>query len=81
MNKPQHFTSHDHRWLYKPEKPHKPQRRKHHDDTFRTFPRTLVEAFPDAPYWPEETPLGHKVVPYALAFAAGFVVCLLVMGL
>jgi len=25
MNKPQHFTSHDHRWLYKPEKPKKPR--------------------------------------------------------
>jgi len=46
---------------------------KHHDDTFKQFPRTLMEAFPEAPQWHKVTPL-HEVVLYLLGF---FVVCFL----
>jgi hypothetical protein len=35
------------------------------NDTFRTFPRTLMDAFPEAPKWVEPTPL-HEVVLYGL---------------
>ena len=35
------------------------------NDTFRTFPRTLMDAFPDAPKWQEPMPL-HEVVLYGL---------------
>jgi hypothetical protein len=38
---------------------------KHHDDTFKQFPRTLMDAFPEAPKWVEPTPL-HEVVLYGL---------------
>ena len=38
---------------------------KHEDDTFRTFPRTLMDAFPEAPQWIEPTPL-HEIVLYGL---------------
>jgi len=46
---------------------------KHHDDTFKQFPRTLMEAFPEAPQWQKPMPL-HEVVLYLLGF---FVVCFL----
>ena len=36
---------------------------KHHDDTFKRFPRTLMEAFPEAPQWVEPMPL-HEIVLY-----------------
>jgi hypothetical protein len=38
---------------------------KHHDDTFKQFPRTLMDAFPEAPKWQEPMPL-HEVVLYGL---------------
>jgi len=38
---------------------------KHHDDTFKRFPRTLMDAFPEAPQWIEPTPL-HEIVLYGL---------------
>ena len=38
---------------------------KHHDDTFKRFPRTLVEAFPKEPQWIEPMPL-HEIVLYGL---------------
>ena len=38
---------------------------KHHDDTFKRFPRTLMEAFPKEPQWVEPMPL-HEVVLYGL---------------
>ena len=38
---------------------------KHEDNTFKRFPRTLMDAFPDAPKWVEPTPL-HEVVLYGL---------------
>ena len=38
---------------------------KHEDDTFRTFPRTLMDAFPEAPQWVEPMPL-HEIVLYGL---------------
>ena len=38
---------------------------KHHDDTFKRFPRTLMEAFPEEPQWIEPTPL-HEIVLYGL---------------
>ena len=53
---------------------------KHHDDTFKRFPRTLMEAFPKEPQWIEPMPL-HEVVLYGLAaFVVGFITLLLVMG-
>ena len=53
---------------------------KHEDDTFRTFPRTLMEAFPKEPQWIEPTPL-HEIVLYGLGlFVVGFITVLLVMG-
>ena len=53
---------------------------KHEDDTFRTFPRTLMDAFPEAPQWIEPTPL-HEIVLYGLGlFVVGFITVLLVMG-
>ena len=38
---------------------------KHEDDTFKRFPRTLMEAFPEAPQWVEPTQL-HEIVLYGL---------------
>ena len=38
---------------------------KHHDDTFKRFPRTLMDAFPEAPQWVEPMPL-HEIVLYGL---------------
>ena len=38
---------------------------KHHDDAFKRFPRTLMDAFPEAPQWIEPTPL-HEIVLYGL---------------
>ena len=53
---------------------------KHEDDTFRTFPRTLMEAFPKEPQWVEPMPL-HEIVLYGLGlFVVGFITVLLVMG-
>ena len=53
---------------------------KHEDDTFRTFPRTLMEAFPESPQWIEPMPL-HEIVLYGLGlFVVGFITVLLVMG-
>ena len=53
---------------------------KHEDDTFRTFPRTLMEAFPKEPQWIEPMPL-HEIVLYGLGlFVVGFITVLLVMG-
>jgi len=53
---------------------------KHHDNTFRTFPRTLMDAFPEAPQWVEPMPL-HEVILYCLAgFAAGLITLLLILG-
>ena len=53
---------------------------KHHDDTFKRFPRTLMEAFPEAPKWVEPMPL-HEVVLYGLAaFVAAFLAILLILG-
>ena len=53
---------------------------KHHDDNFRQFPRTLMDAFPEDPKWVEPTPL-HEVVLYGLAaFVVGFLAVLLILG-
>ena len=53
---------------------------KHYDDTFKRFPRTLMDAFPEAPQWVEPMPL-HEIVLYGLAaFVVGFITLLLVMG-
>ena len=53
---------------------------KHHDDTFKRFPRTLMEAFPEAPEWVEPMPL-HEVVLYGLAaFVVAFLAILLILG-
>jgi hypothetical protein len=38
---------------------------KFHDDNFRQFPRTLMDAFPEEPQWVEPMPL-HEVVLYGL---------------
>jgi len=53
---------------------------KHEDNTFKRFPRTLMDAFPDAPKWVEPTPL-HEVVLYGLAaFVVGLITLLLILG-
>ena len=53
---------------------------KHHDDTFKRFPRTLMEAFPKEPQWVEPMPL-HEVVLYGLAaFVVAFLAILLILG-
>ena len=50
------------------------------NDTFRTFPRTLMEAFPEEPQWVEPMPL-HEVVLYGLAvFVVAFLAILLILG-
>jgi hypothetical protein len=50
------------------------------NDTFKRFPRTLMEAFPEAPQWIEPMPL-HEVVLYGLAaFVAGLITLLLILG-
>ena len=50
------------------------------NDTFRTFPRTLIDAFPEEPQWVEPMPL-HEVVLYCLAaFVVGFLAVLLILG-
>ena len=53
---------------------------KHHDDTFKRFPRTLMDAFPEAPQWVEPTPL-HEIVLYGLGlFVVAFLAILLILG-
>ena len=53
---------------------------KHEDNTFKRFPRTLMDAFPEAPQWVEPMPL-HEIVLYGLGlFVVGFITVLLVMG-
>jgi hypothetical protein len=53
---------------------------KFHDDNFRQFPRTLMDAFPEEPQWVEPMPL-HEVVLYGLAaFVAGLITLLLILG-
>jgi hypothetical protein len=53
---------------------------KHEDDTFKRFPRTLMEAFPKEPQWVEPMPL-HEVVLYGLAaFVVAFLAILLILG-
>ena len=53
---------------------------KHEDDTFKRFPRTLMEAFPKEPQWIEPMPL-HEVVLYGLAaFVVAFLAILLILG-
>ena len=53
---------------------------KHHDDAFKRFPRTLMDAFPEAPQWVEPMPL-HEVVLYGLAaFVVAFLAILLILG-
>jgi len=50
------------------------------NDTTRTYPRTLRDAFPFAPEWQDRTPLSDKVLTYLCAFATGFLVALLVFA-
>jgi len=53
------------------------------NDTPRRFPRTLYEAFPQAPNWeqaPTTPPLSDRVLMYTCAFAAGFLFALLVFS-
>ena len=53
---------------------------KHHDDTFKRFPRTLMEAFPEAPQWQDEAPFADRVVIYLGCFVAGYLTALLVFS-
>ena len=53
---------------------------KPHDDTFKRFPRTLMDAFPEAPQWQDEAPLADRVVIYLGYFVAGFMVAPLNIG-
>ena len=53
------------------------------NDTTRRFPRTLYEAFPQAPDWeqaPTTAPLSDRVLIYLCAFATGFLTALLVFA-
>ena len=53
---------------------------KHHDDMFKRFPRTLMNAFPEAPQWQDKAPLSDRVVIYLGYFVAGYMLALLTMG-
>jgi hypothetical protein len=50
------------------------------NDTTRTFPRTLREAFPSAPEWQDKAPLADRVVIYLGCFVAGYLLCLITLG-
>jgi len=47
-----------------------------HNDTTRTYPRTLREAFPAAPTWQSEAPLHDKVLYAVGLFTLGFLTAL-----
>ena len=50
------------------------------NDTFKRFPRTLMDAFPHAPQWIEPMPL-HEIVLYGLGlFVVAFLAILLILG-
>ena len=51
-----------------------------HNDTTRTYPRTLREAFPSCPQWQEEPPLVDRVVIYLGCFVAGYLLALITTG-
>jgi hypothetical protein len=48
------------------------------NDTTRTYPRTLREAFPFAPEWQDRTPLHDKILYAVGIFCIGFLTALLV---
>jgi len=50
------------------------------NDTTRTYPRTLRDAFPSAPEWQDKPPLADKVVLYLGCFVAGYICALVAMG-
>lgn len=51
------------------------------NDTPRRFPRTLYEAFPQAPTWGQDVPpLSDRVLIYLCAFATGFLTALIVFS-
>jgi hypothetical protein len=50
------------------------------NDTTRTYPRTLAEAFPSAPEWQDKPPLADRVVIYLACFVAGYLLALITMG-
>jgi len=51
-----------------------------HNDTTRTYPRTLREAFPSCPEWQDKPPLADRVVIYLGCFVAGYLLALITMG-
>jgi hypothetical protein len=53
---------------------------KHEDDTFRTFPRTLMEAFPDAPEWQDKPHMADRIIVYLGCFVAGYLTALIVFS-
>jgi len=53
------------------------------NDTPRRYPRTLQQAFPEAPEWeqaPITAPLSDRVLIYLCAFATGFLTALIVFS-
>ena len=50
------------------------------NDTTRTYPRTLQEAFPSAPEWQESPHLADKVLVYLALYVAGYLTALLVFS-
>jgi len=51
-----------------------------HNDTTRTYPRTLREAFPSSPEWQDKPHAADKVIGYLACFVAGYLLALLTMG-
>jgi len=50
------------------------------NDTTRTYPRTLQEAFPSAPEWQDKPHAADKVIGYLACFVAGYLLCLITLG-
>jgi hypothetical protein len=50
------------------------------NDTTRTYPRTLRDAFPSSPEWQDKPHAADKVLGYLACFVAGYLLALLTMG-
>ena len=50
------------------------------NDTPRTYPRTLRDAFPSSPEWVDKPHAADKVIGYLACFVAGYLLALLTMG-
>ena len=53
---------------------------KHEDNTFKRFPRTLMDAFPSAPKWQDKPHMADRIIVYLGCFVAGFLTALIVFS-